>query len=241
MDPLSKNIVEFAPFFRSCESDFEKDLVLMKSIYALRYKTYCEECAFLPASDYPDGLESDQYDAHSAHFCAFNKLKELVGYVRLVMPNERHVFPFQDHCSTLHANVVCPPQEQSAEISRLMVRQDYRRRTNDTLQGVTVHEETGVDVGERRNDSPQILLSMYRHMYHHSLDHGVRYWYAAMERSLARALTRMGFTFRQIGPQIDYYGPVASYVADLRELEAKLQTTNEALLEWMQHGRSTQI
>jgi N-acyl amino acid synthase of PEP-CTERM/exosortase system len=84
-----------------------------------------------------------------------------------------------------------------------------------------------------REDSPLILLSLYREMYEYSLENGIRYWYAAMERSLARALTRMGFSFRQIGPATDYYGPVAPYVADLRELETRLGEFNPGLLAWM--------
>jgi hypothetical protein len=44
----------------------------------------------------------------------------------------------------------------------------------------------------------------------------------------------MHFGFRQIGPSIDYYGPVAPYLADLRELEARLEKRNPALFHWMQ-------
>ncbi|MBP6559893.1 MAG: PEP-CTERM/exosortase system-associated acyltransferase, partial [Burkholderiaceae bacterium] len=86
---------------------------------------------------------------------------------------------------------------------------------------------------EMRNPSPQILLTLYREMYAYSLQNGIRYWYAAMERSLARILTRMNFGFQQIGPATDYYGPVAPYVADLRVLETKLDQSNPALLAWM--------
>jgi N-acyl amino acid synthase of PEP-CTERM/exosortase system len=85
-----------------------------------------------------------------------------------------------------------------------------------------------------RGHSPQILLCLYRQMYAFSLGNGIRYWYAAMERSLVRVLTRMSFSFRQIGPQTDYYGPVAPYLADLRELEVRLGQSNPALLAWMQ-------
>jgi N-acyl amino acid synthase of PEP-CTERM/exosortase system len=78
-------------------------------------------------------------------------------------------------------------------------------------------------------------------MYAHSLRNGIRYWYAAMERSLARALVRMNFGFRQIGPATNYYGPVAPYVADLREFERRLGECNPALLAWMQHAPCAQM
>ena len=39
---------------------------LLKEIYRVRYEVYCQECGFLPTSDYPDGLEIDEFDEHSS-------------------------------------------------------------------------------------------------------------------------------------------------------------------------------
>lgn len=71
-------------------------------------------------------------------------------------------------------------------------------------------------------------------MYQHSVRAGIRYWYAAMERPLARVLERMGFPFEQVGPETDYFGPVTPYMADLRRLEVLVGGRNPALLAWMQ-------
>jgi N-acyl amino acid synthase of PEP-CTERM/exosortase system len=210
---------EFSTCFTGQEVQPGRDVRLMRSVYQFRYEVYCNECGFLDGQDYPDGLETDEHDAGSAHFVSFNRDEELAGYVRLVRPDAIQTFPFQNHCVTLLNGVELPPAAKAAEISRLMVRGDYRRR-----------QPTRSDL---MDDSPQILLNLYRQMYEYSLANGIRYWYAAMERSLARALTRMSFSFRQIGPATDYYGPVAPYVADLRELEARLAEFNPALLSWM--------
>ena len=78
-------------------------------------------------------------------------------------------------------------------------------------------------------------------MYIYSINNGIRYWYAAMERSLARALTRMNFAFNQVGPQTDYYGPVAPYMADLRELETRVGASDPALLAWMRSTEEIRI
>jgi N-acyl amino acid synthase of PEP-CTERM/exosortase system len=86
---------------------------------------------------------------------------------------------------------------------------------------------------DQRNPSPQIMLALYREMYVYSVNNNIRYWYAAMERSLARILARMNFGFQQIGPFTDYYGPVAPYVADLRVLEYQVGQRDPALLAWM--------
>ncbi len=158
----------------------------------------------------------------------------MVGYVRLVPPDEGDEFPWQRYCTQLLPNIELPPPAQSGEISRLMVRRDYRRRRGDVLSGVNTSSVSGPIPGERRMESPQILLSMYRQMYQHCLKKGVRYWYAAMERPLARSLQRMDFKFRQLGPETDYFGPVAPYLMDLRQMESDVGRSNPALLAWLQ-------
>jgi N-acyl amino acid synthase of PEP-CTERM/exosortase system len=225
---------DFSTHFHGAEVLPSSQGDLMRSVYALRFQVYCIECGFLDQADFPNGQEVDEHDENSAHFVAVNLEDEVAGYVRLVSPDAIHTFPFQNHCVSLLAGAVLPPASQSAEISRLMVRHDYRRRAGELppIGGLTAKQ--GADLpNERRAPSPQILLSMYRQMYAHSVQNGIRYWYAAMERSLARALGRLHFGFRQIGPATDYYGPVAPYVADLRVLEMQLSQHNPALLSWM--------
>lgn len=239
MTTTPDTVVEFAPYFRGRRIHAGRDEALMRGVFELRFQVYCAECGFLPPVDYPDQRETDEYDPVSAHFCAVNFKNNLVGYVRLVRPNPMGEFPFQSHCHDLFDGIVLPPPAEAAEISRLMVRKDYRRRRGDIVAGVTADGSGAVPEHERRDNSPQILLSMYREMYSFSLENGIRYWYAAMERPLARALTQMDFGFRQIGPQTDYYGPVAPYVADLRELEVRVGENEPDLLVWMRRGDST--
>ena len=216
--------VNFAPYFTGREVRRIDDADLMDKAYQLRHQVYCIECHYLDAVDYVDG--------HSAHFVSLNLQNEIAGYVRLVRPDAIHTFPFQTHCVQLLDGVSLPPSDQSAEISRLMVSSRYRRRHGDRLAGVNVDEDHLSD-HERRVSSPQILLCMYRQMYQYSLKHDIRYWYAAMERYLAKALKGMNFGFEQIGPYTDYYGPVAPFLGDLRQLEDGLSQSAPALLEWM--------
>ena len=206
----------------------------LQSAYALRYQVYCIECSFLSPDDYPDGVESDEYDDGAAHFYAFDSDDELVGYVRLVRPGADGLFPIQQRCALSVDGTGLPDASHAAEISRLMVRGDYRRRRGDRLSGVTAKQNNAVFAGDRRCEAPQILLGLYRQMYAYSREHGIRHWYAAMERPLARSLLRLDFAFRPIGPQTDYYGPVAPYVADLRELEAQVGERHPHLLSWLQ-------
>lgn len=225
---------DFSPEFWGREVKPHRDRVLMDDLYELRFQVYCLECHFLDRNDHPQGLETDEYDGQSAHFGAYDHGENLAGYVRLVRPDAIGTFPFQNHCVNLLEGAVLPPAARSAEISRLMVREDLRRRRG----GASGPVEQGAGAAmkrltDMRQPSPQILLSLYREMYAYSVRNGIRYWYAAMERALARTLNRMNFSFRQIGPATDYYGPVAPYVADLRELEDQLDRHCPALLAWM--------
>lgn len=226
--------VDFAPYFTSAVRTEVGDEYMLQNAFELRFQVYCVECGFLAADQYPKGIESDAYDDDSAHFFAHNLRKELVGYVRLVPGDQRGEFPWQLYCRDVFDGVELPPAAEAGEISRLMVRHDYRRRRGDILSGVTARSDDEPENGERRGESPQILLRLYREMYQHSLKSGIRYWYAAMERPLARALQRMNFAFRQVGPETDYFGPVAPYLADLRELEANVEASQPELLAWMQ-------
>lgn len=205
----------------------------LKTALELRYQVYCLECNFLSPDDYPDGIETDEHDDEAAHFHAFDARGELVGYVRLVRPDADRLFPLQRQCKLTVPRTELPPPRRAAEISRLMVRRDYRRRRGDSLSGVTAGQNRAALVGDRRHEAPQILLSLYRQMYLYSLAHDIRYWYAAMERPLARSLSQLKFGFDAIGPETDYYGPVAPYLADLRQLESQVGAHDPELLEWL--------
>ena len=206
----------------------------MQRIYELRYEVYCEEYGFLPAKNYPNRCEMDEFDARSLHFGAFNLRHELVGYVRLVQADAQREFPFQNHCKLLFEAARLPEAARTLEISRLMVRKNYRRRAGDILAGVRQSFKGLTPEHDHRSNSPQILLSLYRQIYSYSRQHGIHYWVAAMERSLARIMGRMNFGFRQLGPPTDYYGVVAPYLANIRETEFLIGQKNQALLAWMQ-------
>jgi N-acyl amino acid synthase of PEP-CTERM/exosortase system len=212
---------------------------LLTEIFALRYEVYCLETHFLSADGFQSGLEYDEYDVCSTHFAAFNLDGIIVATVRLVQPDDRAIFPFQSHCSVFEGFQM-PPRALVSEVSRLMVKKAYRRHSNAMQTASVVPLKTEqthfTDVhheqGQLHENSPTLLLSIYREMYRHSRQNGIRYWFAAMERPLARSLERMGFRFVPIGPQTDYYGPVTPYMIDLNEVIERLSVENRSLASW---------
>lgn len=223
------------------QSERARRTPVLRSALELRYQVYCRECGFLSQEDYPDGIETDEHDKDATHFYAFDSHGELAGYVRLVCANADQSFPFQEHCATPFEGMDLPPASQAAEISRLMVRNNYRRRRGDGLSGATSSENVARIAGDRRHAAPQILLDLYRQMYAYSCENGIRFWYAAMERPLARSMMRMNVAFTPIGLQTDYYGPVTPYLTDLQNVESvlanmalRIADRRRALRPWLQ-------
>lgn len=210
----------------------------LRGAMQLRYQVYCMECSFLCPDDYPDGLESDEHDDAAQHFFAYDLEDELVGYVRLVRPNDEQRFPFQTHCATFTDGAKLPVPDRAGEISRLMLRGDYRRLPDNRFAGPASGQSHAASSGDRRAQAAQVLLSLYRQVYLYSRAHGIDHWYAAMERPLARSLLRMDIAFKEIGPLTDYYGPVLPYLANLHEVESQVAASNPALLVWLQQQSS---
>jgi N-acyl amino acid synthase of PEP-CTERM/exosortase system len=213
---------------------------IANDIFRLRYDVYCVERAFLPRDDSFEGIERDDFDDCSTHFAAYTMEESLTGTVRLVQPRTPRTFPFELHCTTF-ADFVMPPRAECGEVSRLAVKRTHRRGRADSVVGIPGFL-TGGDAdggnrfrpgGEPRDrHSSMLLLGMYREMFRHCRARGVRYWFAAMERSLAYALARTGFHFEPIGPVADYYGAVTPYLTDLDVLSERLEQNNPALAAW---------
>lgn len=233
MPNSATDTIDFAPYFSSRQVFFESDPSLMDRIFELRYQIYCQERQYLPAINYPDKRESDEYDATSVHFAAFNLKEELVGYVRLVRPIAPQPFPFQIHCPNLMPGVRLNTPADAVEVSRLMVHPNYRRRRGDTLSGINTLTDAPEAAHDLRNKSPQILLSLYRLIYNYSRVNHINYWYAAMEQDLVRVLNQLDFQFEQIGLKANYFGPVAPYLADLQKSQDQVEKYNPALMAWM--------
>ena len=68
-----------------------------------------------------------------------------------------------------------------------------------------------------------LIFGLYREMYKESKRRGITHWFAIMERSLWRLLNLSGFNFIEIGDEVDVYGPVRPYMAELSKIEQELK------------------
>ena len=209
----------------------------LEQSYALRHEVYCNECGFLPAAAFPDGLETDEFDDASIHFGGYTLDGSMAGTVRLVV-GELKDLPCAQKC-TLDPTLL--PRDTTietvAEVSRLAVSRRFRRRATDGILPDMRDGPTDAAMhSNRRRNSPELVLGLYKTMYQESKRRGIQYWFAAMETSLARLLERFDFHFQPVGPEVDYYGPVTPYVARLADLEAEIFAHNPAMLAELADG-----
>jgi N-acyl amino acid synthase of PEP-CTERM/exosortase system len=213
---------------------------LLKEIYRVRFEVYCQECGFLPPADYPDGLEIDAFDKHSIHFAAFAD-GNVIGTARLVKNSELG-YPLNEHCKEISVQGAEVPKDTLVEVSRLALRKSFRRRQEDGIYAVESYlkkSEGGIlaekvedrSEQERKRHQPVVIMGLYKEMYHETRRIGYTHWYAAMEKKLWYALKTFHFTFQEIGPLVDYYGPVIPFLGEIKQLEQEVKEHSEDL--WM--------
>jgi len=209
----------------------------VRELFALRYQVYCIEKGFLSKDEYPNGEESDPFDAGAVHFAAVDRAGEVVGSVRLVPHTPGIGFPYQEHCRNLFSGGKELPIEDAAEISRLLVSKSYLRRSiarDADFIDAAVTERSSSHGAERRSRSrcATIVLGLYKAIYQYCLEAGIQHWYAAMEHSLARLLARYGVNFIPIGPVSDYFGLVIPHCVSLTSVQHSVIRSSEQLAAW---------
>lgn len=191
-----------------------------EAMHRLRYQVFCNEVHFLSPDQYPTGLEIDDFDAVSEHFLATNASanNDVIGTVRLVRWSERRSFPTARHFGSLLEQLerLEFPLHSTAEISRLCISKQYRKRVKDGLLGLDGYEGGG----DRRRRYPEVILELFKVMYLASrFDLGITHWIATFEDSLYRLLNRYGVHLELLSAEeIDYYGKVRIYGASIPQI-----------------------
>jgi N-acyl amino acid synthase of PEP-CTERM/exosortase system len=83
---------------------------------------------------------------------------------------------------------------------------------------------------------PEIFLCMLKFLYQETKRRGISHWLIAVERSLHVRLHRMGWPFVPVGPEVDYYGPVRPYLAEVTAAERSLSRKNPRLFSFLREG-----
>jgi N-acyl amino acid synthase of PEP-CTERM/exosortase system len=186
--------------------------------YRIRYQVYCRETGFEDARVFPNGEECDHYDRQSVHFLVRHRSSgDWVAAMRLVLP-ERDSLPFEEVCGGQRTGPLPVPVRQSAEVSRLCMVEQFRRRGLERalpyqIQGPG-HGDNASGEAERRT-GPAVTMGLLRAAYAYNRRLGFRYWYFLVSPPLARILGRVGIGLVPAGPSCEHRGLRTPYYTDV--------------------------
>ena len=193
-----------------------KTRAILEETHRIRYQIYCMEHAYEDPAENPGGLESDPYDAHSAHCLLRHRGTGWpAGTVRLILPLEDKLeasFPIQEVCGERISHL---PLATTAEVSRFSIAKTFRRRRGDgsypgNFQPLEWQEDA-------RRVIPNMMLGLVTAALRMSQENGITHWCNTMEPALIRMLSRQSLYFDKVGAPIEFHGkrqPCAIAIAD---------------------------
>lgn len=204
---------------------------LKKEVYKLRYQVYCLEISGYNPESYPDGMESDEYDAHSLHYLIrHRKSGEYAATTRIILPdanNPDKLLPIEKHCKIDNdAMTLSVNREHLAEVSRFCVSKAFKRRRHEanTLAPVDPDWTPDFFTSDERRTFPHISFALIASVIKASHENNIEYLYGTMETPWLRFLASSGIHCVKIGPMVNYHGerwPCAIKTNNLYEDVAK--------------------
>ncbi|NMT63813.1 PEP-CTERM/exosortase system-associated acyltransferase [Marinobacter orientalis] len=189
---------------------------VINEVFEVRYQVYCIDRPFEDPDCFADKREHDAYDSRSAHALIRHRMTgESVAAVRLVMAGDTPVqadFPMEAPCLHLmdryaQEAFAAARREQVAEISRMAVSREFRRRLNEDKTTSGISDFAGYSDSENgKRALPYISLGIFAAILQMSVKHGITHWMAVMEPALLRVLKRFGVEFDHVGPVTEYHG-----------------------------------
>ena len=185
---------------------------LRREAFKLRYGVVCYELPDCEPSNFPDGLETDEYDSRAIHALLYHRpTGALAGTVRLILPDTRNIhnpFPIERYAGeAIDSHLVDfskLPRTTTAEISRMILARQFRSRGQErfNVHGV---DDTTISLDGRRQ-FPHPVLGLVVALIYISAQHNITHWYAIMEPVLNRLLRQFGLALTPIGSLVNYHG-----------------------------------
>jgi N-acyl amino acid synthase of PEP-CTERM/exosortase system len=219
---------------------------LREEAFKIRHNVYCEELAFEEVRS--NGQESDEFDDHSIFSLIKHKpSNSFTSCVRLVTSNgPEQLLPIEKYCLDSITNKELSPERfnraEIAEISRLAVKLDYRRRKADKYKGSGTGVISEVSYSETElRCFPFIAIGLYMAAATMGMSSGIRHVYVMMEPRLARSMKFIGITFQQLGEPVDYHGLRAPYYINADIFMANLSPGFKALFSTIEKDINSQL
>jgi N-acyl amino acid synthase of PEP-CTERM/exosortase system len=217
--PIHYHCPMYLPGFLNLGVGFRKYFValpalndeLKRAAYRIRHSVYCEDLGYEALR--ADGLETDEYDAQATH-CLLQGVvdPQYVGCIRLVVPRRddpQRPLPFEVLCgTTLDRTVIDPgslPRDRIAEVSRLAVIRQYRRRKGEAARPGGDIDDSDFGTVERPR-FPYIPVGLYLGMLAQARRQGIETLFVLTEPRLASHLSRLGVRLTRIGAPVEHRG-----------------------------------
>ena len=183
----------------------------VNDVFFVRHDVYARELGFEPVRE--DQRETDKYDYRSQH-CLVRTAGEphrLAGCARLVLTDPADPaapLPFEVTCrDTIDRSIIDParqPRERIAEVSRLAVMSEFRRRKGEQHSEATISES---DFGERDQPRfPYIPVSLYIGALAMARRQGIDILFTLTEPRLAEHFAKLGVNIIPIGGPVEHRG-----------------------------------
>jgi N-acyl amino acid synthase of PEP-CTERM/exosortase system len=204
---------------------------LRERFYRLRYQVYCLENPFEDASAHPNGLEIDEFDAHSVNSLVIHVPTGMVaGGIRLILPcNGESDLPVWRVCDRdVAANKAAyVPASRTAEVSRNSVSKEFRQLCVHTMDSEGRHE--------LRRVMRHLSLGSLAAVIHMASVNGITHITAAMESPMLRMFASLGLHFQKLGGPVEYHGVRQPAYAELDSLLARVWVERPDVWEIMTH------
>lgn len=103
--------------------------------------------------------------------------------------------------------IAATPRQHMAEISRMAVSREFRRRLNEYESPTGVTDQTVyADAEGGKRAMPYISLGLFAAILRMSVKHNITHWMAVMEPAQLRLLKRFGVEFEHVGPVMEFHG-----------------------------------
>ena len=188
--------------------------------YQIRYQVYCLETGYEDPETCPEKMENDSFDDRSVHFIVRAKqtgiwiaaLRLVVGPMDELPINHAAVIDTNRLLTIMSADSV-KDFDRSAEISRLSIVSDFRRRKQERdvpfqlpwTQDECISDVAG-DTFQERRKAPWLMLSLLYAARDYSEQHGINYWFFLTPKALARIFKGLGMQLEVTGPACEHRG-----------------------------------
>jgi N-acyl amino acid synthase of PEP-CTERM/exosortase system len=208
---------------------------LQDQAYGIRHRVYCEELGFEPVR--ADRRERDLYDTRSIHVLVRSmQVDRYVACARLVRVDPRDpssLLPVEKACAhTIDRSIVEPallPRDRIAEISRLAIVPEFRRREGEKHAAIAVSEADFGKVDLPR--FPYIQVSLYLGAIALAKYLGVETIFVLTEPRLAAHLWRLGVRIQRIGGPVEHRGERVPSMMKVQSVEENLPRSVRPLWE----------